>query len=341
MNPFADFGISFANPWLLLGLLAIPVIAWLRGHRGASATIVFSSTKTLRALGQRSRSRAGNFLTGLLYLALTLLILGLARPQKGHTLSHVEASGVDIMLAIDVSASMLAEDFTIGGERANRLEAVRKVTEEFIARRPHDRIGIVAFAGRPYLVSPLTLDHDWLLANMDRLQVGLVEDGTAVGSALASATNRLRGDHAAKSRVVVLLTDGDNNRGQISPETAAEAARAVGIKVYTIGAGTDQPAPWPDGRDAFGRTHYTMAKFPLDVETLKKVAEIGGGEFFRATDADSLMKIYDRIDQLEKSTFEVKKYSRYRDLYPWFLAAGAGLLLLEMLLAQTVWRKVP
>ena len=341
MNPFDDFGITFANPWLLLLLLLVPLLAFLRGQRGGSPTVVFSSTESLQTLGKRVQNRAGNFLTGLLFLALALLILALARPQKGKTLSQVEASGIDIVLLLDVSGSMLAEDFTIGTKRANRVSVVKKVTEQFIEERPNDRLGIIAFAGRPYLVSPLTLDHSWLLENMDRVQVGLVEDGTAIGSAIASAANRLRGDKNAKSRVIILLTDGDNNAGKISPATAAEAARAIGARIYTIGAGTEGVVPFPvmdRNRRILG---YEPRQFPIDVASLQQIAAIGNGQFFRATDTRSLEEIYKQIDTLEKSSFEMKQYRQYRDLFPWFLAAGAGLLLLQTLLAQTVWRKLP
>ncbi|HWL51382.1 MAG TPA: VWA domain-containing protein [Chthoniobacteraceae bacterium] len=341
MNPFADFGITFAWPWLLLGLLLIPLLSILKGYYGGSATVVFSSTQRLRSLGDQVVSRAGNFLTSLLYLALALLIVGVARPQKGKTMSTVEASGIDIMLVLDVSRSMLAEDFSIGGERTNRLTVVKQVTEKFIESRPNDRIGITAFAGRPYLVSPLTLDHDWLLKNMERVEIGLVEDGTAIGSAIASGANRLRGEHSATSRIMIVLTDGDNNAGRIAPATAAEAARALGIKIYTIGAGTEAPAPFPVGKDLFGRTSYRMVSFPLDVASLKQIAEIGQGVFYRATDAKSLEGIYEEIDRLEKTTFEVKKYSQYKDLFPWFVGAGGGLLLLQMVLSLTLWRKLP
>lgn len=341
MNPFADFDITFANPWWLLALLAIPVLAFLRGHLGGAATVVYSSTAPLRSLGKRVTSRAGNFLSGLLYLGLALLIVALARPQKGTTLSESEANGIDIVLAIDVSRSMLAEDFTIGNERANRLSVVKKVTEEFIAQRPNDRIGIVAFAGRPYLVSPLTTDHDWLLQNMQRIDIGLVEDGTAIGSAIASASNRLRGDKTAKSRVIILLTDGDNNVGRISPITAAEATRAMGIKIYTIGAGTEGEAPFPVGRNIFGQTEYQMAKFPLDETSLRQIAKIGNGEFYRATDTESLRAIYAQIDKLEKTVFETKKFVNYRDLAFWFIAAGSALVVLQVVLSQTIWRRLP
>jgi len=343
MNPFDDFGITFANPWLLMLLLLIPVLAYLRGHRGGAPTVVFSSTESLRRLGRRVQSRAGNFLTGLLFLSLALLIVALARPQKGKTLSQVNASGIDILLVLDVSGSMLSEDFTIGGQRTSRVSVVKKVTEEFIDKRPNDRIGLIAFAGRPYLVSPLTLDHGWLQQKcMDRVQVGLVEDGTAIGSALASAANRLRGDKNAKSRVIILLTDGDNNAGKISPATAAEAARAIGAKIYTIGAGTEGVVPFPIMDRLGGRIlGYEQRQFPIDVPSLQQIAKIGNGQFFRATDTRSLEEIYKQIDTLEKSTFEMKQYRQYQDLFPGFLAAGAGLLLLQTVLAQTVWRRLP
>lgn len=342
MNPFADFEITFVNPWLLTLLLVIPLLSFLRGQPGGSPSVVFSSTAPLRSLGKRVTGRAGNFLTALSYLALALLIVALARPQHGKSFKQVEASGIDIMLVLDVSGSMRAEDFTIGNERASRVTVVKKVTEEFIDARPNDRIGIIAFGSMPYLVSPLTLDHDWLQKNMDRVQVGLggVGEATAIGSAIASAANRLRGDKTAKSRIIVLLTDGENNAGRISPATAAEAAHAIGIRIYTIGAGTEGDAPMP-GRDFFGRTVYHMEHFPIDVASLKQIADIGKGQFYRATDTASLNNIYGQIDKLEKTTFELKQYRLYKDLFPWFLAAGTVLIVVQQALSQTVWRKLP
>jgi len=332
-------GLSFAHPWVLLLLLLIPPLAFLRGKFGGTAGVTFSSTAALARLGQKRRSRAGAFLAALAYLALAFFIVALARPQLGREHTRVQASGVDIMLALDVSRSMLAEDFTIGASRANRLEAVKQVTEQFIRQRPNDRIGIIAFAGRPYLVSPLTLDHDWLIQNLDRLRIGLVEDGTAIGSAIATAANRLK-DKEAKTKLIVLLTDGDNNAGKVMPVTAAEAAKALGIRIYTIGAGTNGEAPFPF-TDPFGRTVYRNVPVVIDEKSLEQIATMTNGRFFRATDTRSLETIFKEIDKLEKSKVEVEKISQYRDLFPWLLMAGLACLGAEILLSQTLWRRLP
>src|SRR5437867_6057468 len=236
--------LTFAHPWLLLLLLAVPLLAYLRGKRGPAAALTFSSTATLRKLGKQSAARAGKILRTLLLAALAIFVIALARPQLGKSLTQVEASGIDIMLVLDVSGSMLIKDFTIGGEQATRVDAIREVTRKFIEGRPNDRIGIIAFGGRPYVVSPMTLDHDWLLQNLDRVRIGLVEDGTAIGSAMAVAANRLNDKHS-KSRVIVLLTDGENNAGKISPQSAAEAVKALHIHFYAIGAGINGIAPVP------------------------------------------------------------------------------------------------
>jgi Ca-activated chloride channel family protein len=329
---------GFAHPWLLLLLLSLPVLAILRGASGSAPAVRFSSLEPLRALGRPRRARVGGWLFSLLLLALASLIVALARPQQGRTLTHVEASGIDIMLALDVSRSMLAEDFTIGSERANRLDAVKQVAEKFIQGRPNDRIGIVAFAGRPYLVSPLTLDHDWLLQNLERLRIGMVEDGTAIGSAIASASNRLK-ERESKSKIVILLTDGDNNAGKVSPATAAEAAKALNIKVYGIVAGTRGYAPIP--MQIGNRIVYRNVQVIVDEETMKQVAKITDAQFYRATDSKSLQQIFEEIDKLEKSTVQMSQYKEVRELFPWFASAGGALLGLQILLAQTLWRRVP
>jgi Ca-activated chloride channel family protein len=332
-------GFVFAHPWVLFLLLVIPLLAWLKGKFGGTAGVTFSNTSMLAKIGNRRRSRSGAFLAALTYLALALFIVALARPQFGRVTTRVQATGVDIMLVLDVSRSMLAEDFTIGNRRANRIDAVKLVTEQFIRERPNDRIGLVAFAGRPYLVSPLTLDHDWLIRNLERLRIGLVEDGTAIGSAIASAANRLK-DKEAKTKLIVLLTDGDNNAGKVQPLTAAEAAKALGIRIYTIGAGTEGEAPFPL-TNQFGRTVYRNVLVKFDEKTLQEIATMTSGQYFRATDTNSLRTIFGEIDKLEKSKVEVEKTAQYRDLFMWFLIPGLACLALEILLSQTVWRRLP
>ncbi len=332
---------QFAHPWVLWFLLLLPVLAILKGKFGGTPGVTFSSTSALAALGRRRRSKAGAWLSLLAHLALAAMIVALARPQLGRTLTRVQASGVDIMLVLDVSKSMLAEDFTIGNQRANRLEAVKQVTEQFIRQRPNDRIGIVAFSGRPYLVSPLTLDHDWLIANLDRLQTGLVEDGTAIGSAVAAAANRLK-DKEAKTKLIVLLSDGDNNAGRVTPQTAAEASKALGIRIYTIGAGTQTGAVPMPVQDRFGRNvGYQYVDMVFNEQALKDIAATTKGQYFAATDTASLKKTFNEIDQMEKTKVEVEKTSDYKDLYQWFLVAGFVLLGAEVLLSQTVWKRLP
>jgi Ca-activated chloride channel family protein len=298
-------------------------------------------------LGKRSASRAGKILRTLLLAALAFLIVALARPQLGKSLTQVEASGIDIMLVLDVSISMLTKDFTIGGQEATRLDAVREVTRRFIEARPNDRIGMIAFGTRPYVVSPMTLDHDWLLQNLERVRIGLVEGNTAIGSAMAAAGNRLNDKHS-KSRAMVLLTDGDNNAGKIPPNTAAEALKAMKIKFHAIGIGTNGMArvPVQDGRgglltNAVGDMLYQTTRVSFNEAGLKEVARIADGKFYRATDMKSLEAIYADIDQMEKSTVSVKKYQQYRDLFPLCLMGGAGLLVGQLLLSQTIWKKLP
>lgn len=342
----AGSGLSFARPWLLLLLLALPLLAYLRGRRGAAAALVFSSTSVLRGIGKASAARAGKILRSLLFVSLAIFIIALARPRLGKSLTHVEASGIDIMVVLDVSGSMLTKDFTIGGDSATRIDAIREVTEKFIEARPNDRIGIIAFAGRPYVVSPMTLDHDWLLQNLERVRIGLVEDGTAIGSAIAAAASRLQ-DKNSKSRAIVLLTDGENNSGKIPPNTAAEAVKALHIQLYAIGAGINGVAPVPvmtqrgPLTDMMGNILYQNQRVEFNEAGLKEVAQIAGGKFFRATDTKSLEQIYRDIDKMEKTTVTVNKYQQYRDLFPACIMAGCGLLVAQILLAQTIWRKLP
>src|SRR5437660_12801621 len=338
--------LTFAHPWLLLLLLVVPLLAYLRGKRGPAAALTYSSTASLRAMGKQSAGGAGKILRTLLLASLAIFVVGLARPQLGKSLTQVEASGIDIILVLDVSGSMLTKDFTIGGQEATRVDAIREVTRQFIEARPNDRIGIIAFAAHPYIVSPMTLDHDWLLQNLDRVRTGLVEDGTAIGSAIASAANRLNDKHS-KSRVLVLLTDGENNAGKIPPTTAAEAVKALQIRFYAIGAGINgiAPAPIYTSRgpltDALGNILYENQRVEFNETGLREVSKIADGKFFRATDTESLEQIYTDIDKLEKSTVSVKKYQQYRDLFSICLMSGCGLLVAQLLLSQTVWKKLP
>jgi Ca-activated chloride channel family protein len=330
---------QFAHPMWLWLLLALPVIAILRGRSGRAVALRLPSVSDARGVGSRPKSRVGGLLLGLIFLGLALLIVALARPQLGKGRTEIETSGIDIMLAIDVSGSMQAMDFKIDGEAMNRLEVVKQVVEQFVGERPGDRMGMVGFAGRPYLVSPLTLDHDWLKNRLKEVQIGRVEDGTAIGSAIASSVNHLR-DSDAKSRIIVLLTDGVNNAGAANPVTAAEAAKTLGLKIYTIGAGTQGQAPMPM-RDMFGRTRMQMVDVEIDEESLREIAKSTGGQYFRATDTDSLVKIYEEINQLETTKRTVKKYEDYEELFLFALLPGLGLILLERLLSETRYRHLP
>ncbi|HEY0369625.1 MAG TPA: VWA domain-containing protein, partial [Chthoniobacterales bacterium] len=343
----ANTALSFAQPWLLLLLLLVPLIAWLRGKRGPTAALVFSSTNVIRGLGKASSSRAGKLLRALLLVSLACFVVALARPRLGKSLTSVEASGIDIMIALDVSGSMMIKDFTIGGEPATRVDTVKEVTRKFIEARPNDRIGIIAFAGRPYVVSPMTLDHDWLQQNLERLRIGLVEDGTAIGSGIAAAASRLN-DKKSKSHVLILLTDGENNAGKVPPQTAAEALKALKVHFYAIGAGINgiAPAPVPDRRGGFltdlsGNLIYQNEPVHFNETGLRELAKIADGKFYRATDTRSLEEIYGEIDKLEKSTVSVHKYQEYRELFPACIMAGCGLLVAQVLLSQTIWKKLP
>jgi Ca-activated chloride channel family protein len=243
------------------------------------------------------------------------------------------------MLLLDVSGSMRSLDFQLDGKPASRVDVVKSVVAKFIQERPDDRIGLTIFAGAPYLISPVTLDHDWLLQNLDRVQIGTVEDGTAIGSGIAAGANRLR-DQAAKSKVIVLLTDGQNNTGKVSPLTAAQAARTLGIRVYTIGIGVRGEAPLPV-TDAFGNQQIVMEKVDVDEDTLRKIADTTGGQFYRATNTEALRRIYADIDRLEKSPHTLKSYQQWQETFAWFLVPGLLLLCASVVLEQTLWRRLP
>jgi Ca-activated chloride channel family protein len=332
--------IRFLQPeWLWL-LALLPVVMLLRGRRGPVAAVEFSDVGLARDVARSSRARIGRWLWLLPLLAGALMIIGLARPQRAHSSTEVTANGIDIVLGLDVSGSMQALDFLVDNRRVNRIQVVKSVVSRFIEERPNDRIGLIAFAAAPYLVSPLTLDHDWLQQNLERVNTALAgEDGTAIGSAIAASVNRLRTTNA-KSKIVILLTDGMNNTGKISPLAAAEAAKAMGVKVYTIGVGVRGMAPIPM-HDQAGNTRIIMDKVDVDEKTLQAVAAQTGGTFYRATDTDSLQKIYEQINRLETTAQTVQKFEHVEELYSWALIPSAAIFGFALLLQNTRLRRLP
>lgn len=329
----------FESPWWLLALLALPLLSWMRRRWGREAAFVYSSVGLVKGITTLSRSRAGVFLRGLRWVALVLVVVALARPQAGQGKAPVRASGIDIAVALDLSGSMLAEDFELNGERVNRIVIAKDVLKTFIEQRASDRFGLVVFAARAYIAAPPTLDHNFLVRNLQRLDA-LNEQGTAIGSALSTAVNRLR-ELPSKSRIVVLMTDGQNNAGTIPPLTAADAAKALGVKVYTIGVGTRGTAPTPVGIDPFGRKVYRQVPVDIDEDTLKQISERTGGRYYRADSTKTLRSIYAEIDRLEKSEMESPRFAEWEELMGYAAVPALAFLLLEILLGNTVWRKLP
>lgn len=329
----------FRYPWLLLLILLVPLVVYLRYGRKRKTAIRFSDGSQLAHLPPSWAVLAQPVLPVLYGIALILAVIALARPQKGLEESNVRAEGIDIILCIDVSTSMLAEDFATATRAINRIDASKEVLEKFIESRTYDRMGLVAFAAMPFTMAPLSMDHGWLLQQVQRLETGVLPDGTAIGSGLSAAVNRLR-DSEAKSKIVVLLTDGINNSGDITPLNAAKAAQALGIKVYTIGAGTDGLVRIPL-RDPFGGTRYVRQPSEIDEPTLKEMASMTGGKFYRARDMNTLKAVYEEIDQLEKTEINVDQYRYFEERFQPFLAFALGCLMLEKLLALTRLGRLP
>ena len=317
--------IQFASPWVLAFLIVLP-IWWIVRRRRRPPAIIFSRVGVLA-----SGPRAGSATTLLLFLLRNLLlastIVALSRPRSGAHAEDVTSEGINIVLAIDLSSSMLAQDF----QPQNRLEVAKDVVKRFIAARTSDRIGVVAFAAEALTQVPLTTDYPVVNAAVDNLAAGQLEDGTAIGTAIATAANRLR-DAPGRSRVIVLLTDGENNRGSIDPRTAAKAAAVFGIKIYTVGVGTEGMAPVPVGRGLFG-LRYENRLVRIDEPLLGDIAKTTGGRYFRARDAAALDRIYHEIDQLEREPVRTRSYVRYTELFRWPLYLAALALVAELLLA--------
>jgi Ca-activated chloride channel family protein len=333
---------EFYNPGWLLLLFLLPlsaVIAFWRGkYRKVPAR--FPTLLIFKETGGGRAARLRFLPTALRWATIALLIVAMARPQKLLQERQLETEGIDIMLALDISSSMLAEDF----QPQNRLEAAKAVASEFIDGRTSDQIGLVVFAGQSFTQCPLTLDYDLLKELLNRVSIKLVtdemiEDGTAIGMAIANGVNRLRASKA-KSRILILLTDGQNNRGVIDPLTAATAAQALGIRIYTIGVGTEGMAPYPV-RDQWGRVSYQKVPVKIDEDLLRKISDMTGGKYFRATDAEALRRVYTAIDKLEKSKIRVRQYRQKAELFAPFLGTVLILLLIELILSSTRLKVMP
>ena len=341
---------QFQNPEYLLLLLLLPIIGWLAGRVGPEAAIRFSSVSLAKAVSRARHSKPGRFLFSLRLLALASLIIALARPQTGRMNSTNDTEGIDIVITLDLSISMRALDLSTRKTLLTRLDAAKKVVSEFIGKRPYDRIALVAFAADAYVISPLTLNHDWLKKNLDRLELGEINGaGTAIGTALGSGVNRLR-DHEARSQIIILLTDGENNAGTLSPIAAAEAAKSYGVKVYTIATGKQGRVPIAemtrDGRllrDSDGNPVYRgrSTNSGYNESELQEIAEKTGGLFFRASQDGDLERIYDEIDALEKTKIELRSYATFTEYFIWPTLLGLLLLALEQLLSNTRYRRLP
>ena len=313
----------FHDPLVLLLIVVIlPPLVYFYLRRKGTNQVLFPSLETLKKLKPSFFQRYRYVLIVLRSAVIVLLVVALARPQYGNEQTKVTTEGIDIVLAVDVSGSMLAEDFEMGGKRYNRLYVIKQVVKDFIQRRTNDRIGLIVFAGRGYTQCPMTLDYGMLLQLLEKVEIGMIEDGTAIGSAISSSVDRLRGTKA-KSKVVVLLTDGRNNAGEIDPFTAAEIAKTFGIKIYAIGAGTKGLAPFPTA-DLFGNKVMRQVKIDIDDESLTEIAKITDGKYYRATDTESLKEIYSQIDKLEKTESEVTHYTEYNELFHYFYCQPSG-----------------
>ncbi len=330
-----DFDVTFAYPWVLFLLLLLPLLAFVRIYRTKkkNTALLFSDVQLLPPSARTLRSRLNDLPFYLRLLALGFLIVAMARPQNFTQGERVLTEGIDIAIALDISGSMLAQDF-----RPDRLTAAKAFTDSFIVNRANDRIGLVVFAGEAFTQCPLTIDYGILRTLLREVKSGMLEDGTAIGNALANAVNRLR-DSKAKSKVIILLTDGVNNRGSVDPLTAAQIAEEFGVKVYTIGVGTHGMAPYPVQTPLGMQTQ--MMKVEIDEKLMEQISNMTGGRYYRAVNNTSLGEVFRTIDALEKTELEVNSFVRAAEKFlPWLLI-GLALLLLDIFLSLTVFRRLP
>ena len=329
--------LHFANPGFLFLLLLIPLLVWryVRRMRQGQGSLQFASTMALEGIRTSWTVRFGHLLFGISMLALAFGILALARPQKGTQSEEVLTEGVDIVIALDASGSMAAEDF----EPRNRFAVAKLVVGKFVEGLRHDRAGLVVFAARAYTRCPLTLDYGALQNVLGGIELGTIEDGTAIGNALATSLNRLR-ESKAKSKVIILVTDGVNNRGEIQPLDAARLAQALGVKVYTVGVGSSGTARFPVNDPVYGKV-YADLKVEIDEESLKQIAGLTGGFYYRATDRPSLERIFEDIGRLEKTKIKVKTYTHYNERFIYFLVPALVLVFFGTIAGHTRFRKIP
>ena len=330
--------IRFENPWLLVFFIIIPLIILYKWKGLGRSRVKFSTLDNIKRLNKPSTLFPRHILLVLRCLAIAFLTIALARPQSGTKSKEVLTEGIDIMLCLDTSGSMQASDFKWENERQNRLQVVKRVVKYFVKGRKYDRIGMVVFGEEAFTQCPLTLDHGVLVSFLDQVEVGMAGNSTAIGSALGICVKRLK-DRESKSKIVILLTDGRNNAGSVNPKTAAGVAKMFAIKTYTIGVGKEgKPPPLVDM--IFGKS-YLDQRLDLDEITLKEIAKITGGIYFRATNSKALGEIYKQIDKLEKTGVKIKAYMECEELYRWFLFPGLVFILLEIILANTRFRKIP
>lgn len=327
----------FVSPLFLLLLIIIPVLIWdyFRRYKCREAGIVFSDISVTKSIRPSFRVKYAYMPMALRMAAIFIFILGMARPQFGQKEEEIITEGIDIMITLDISGSMRAEDF----KPKNRLAAAKEVIKEFIKSRRNDRIGLVVFSRYSFTQCPLTLDYGVLLELLEKIDIGMIEDGTAIGTAITNAVNRLR-DSTVKGKVIILLTDGINNAGKIDPLTAAKLATPLGIKIYTIGAGKPGGALYPVEDPIFGK-RYVHMDTEIDEDLLRKIADETSGMYFRANDESGLKEIYKTIGKLEKTKIETKEYANYNELFIFFVLPGFLLLILEIILGNTLFRKIP
>jgi Ca-activated chloride channel family protein len=328
--------LTFGSPLFLLLLLALPLFFILKNRK--SGKIVFSSIELLSSLKMRKVRNPKFILLIIRTFAIAALIIALARPQSGRKFTDVTSEGVDILLLLDTSGSMKALDFRREGKQVDRLSVVKNVVEEFVKKRQGDRLGLIVFGDEAFTQCPLTTDHGIVIDFLKKVEIGMVGEATSIGSAIGVGVNRIK-DIKSKEKILILLTDGRNTAGQLPPQKAAELAKKYNIKIYTIGVGTMGKAPFKV--DTIFGERFVYQEVDLDEPTLRAIAGMTGGQYYRATDTDKLKLIYEQIDELEKTEIKVKEYTEYDELFQYFVLLGFGLLLIEVLLSFTVLRSIP